>query len=121
MKYESVAQALEQLQKLSKTYMAYTHAMGVLELDAATAAPSGSWEGRGVTSGILSEVMYNLIADSANGELIAYLQEHATELDAGGSEQELSADEPDPCGGICGLYGAVQRCPGQLGEGQEGR
>ena len=82
MKYESVAQALEQLQKLSKTYMAYTHAMGVLELDAATAAPSGSWEGRGVTSGILSEVMYNLIADPANGELIAYLQEHSAELDA---------------------------------------
>lgn len=82
MKYESVAQALEQLQKLSKTYMAYTHAMGVLELDAATAAPSGSWEGRGVTSGILSEVMYNLIADPANGELIAYLQEHTDALDA---------------------------------------
>ena len=82
MKYESVAQALEQLQKLSKTYMAYTHAMGVLELDAATAAPAGSWEGRGVTSGILSEVMYNLIADSQNGELLAYLQEHSDELDA---------------------------------------
>lgn len=82
MKYESVTQALEQLQKLSKTYMAYTHAMGVLELDAATAAPSGSWEGRGVTSGILSEVMYNLIADPANGELIAYLQDHADALDA---------------------------------------
>lgn len=82
MKYESVAQALEQLQKLSKTYMAYTHAMGILELDAATAAPSGSWEGRGVTSGILSEVMYNLIADPANGELIAYLQEHTDALDA---------------------------------------
>lgn len=82
MKYESVAQALEQLQKLSKTYMAYTHAMGVLELDAATAAPSGSWEGRGITSGILSEVMYNLIADPANGELIAYLQEHTDALDA---------------------------------------
>ena len=71
---------MRQLQKLSKTYMAYTHAMGVLELDAATAAPSGSWEGRGVTSGILSEVMYNLIADPANGELIAYLQEHTDAL-----------------------------------------
>ena len=82
MKYESVAQALEQLQKLSRTYMAYTHAMGVMELDAATAAPAGSWEGRGVTSGILSEVMYNLIADPANGDLIAYLQEHFAELDA---------------------------------------
>ena len=82
MKYESVAKGLEQLQKLSKTYMAYTHAMGVMELDAATAAPAGSWEGRGITSGILSEVMYNLIADPANGELIAYLREHAAELDA---------------------------------------
>lgn len=82
MKYESVVQALEALQKLSKTYMAYTHAMGVIELDAATAAPAGSWEGRGVTTGILSEVMYNLIADPANGELIAYLQEHSDALDA---------------------------------------
>ena len=82
MKYESTAQALEQLEKLNKTYMAYVHAMGVVELDAATAAPSGSWEGRGVTAGILSEVMYNLVADRDNGDLIAYLKEHAGELDA---------------------------------------
>lgn len=82
MKYESVNQALQQLQKLSKTYMAYVHALGILELDAATAAPSGSWEGRGITNGILSEVMYNLIADPSNGELIAYLKAHVGELDA---------------------------------------
>ena len=82
MKYESVNQALQQLQKLSKTYMAYVHALGVLELDAATAAPSGSWEGRGITNGILSEVIYNLIADPSNGELIAYLKAHVGELDA---------------------------------------
>lgn len=80
MKYESVAQALEQLQKLGKTYMAYVHAMGVIELDAATAAPSGSWEGRGETTAILSEVMYNLIADPQNGALIAYLKEHSHQL-----------------------------------------
>ena len=82
MNYESVSQALEQLEKLGKTYMAYVHAMGVMELDAATAAPSGSWEGRGVTTGILSEVMYNLIADPGNGDLIAYLKAHAERLDA---------------------------------------
>ena len=80
MKYETTAQALQQLEKLGKTYMAYTHALGVMELDAATAAPAGSWEGRGTTTGILSEVMYNLIADSRNGELIAFLQAHADEL-----------------------------------------
>ena len=80
--YESVSQAMQQLQKLEKTYMAYVHAMGVMELDAATAAPSGSWEGRGITTGIMSEVMYNLIADPANGDLIDYLKKHADQLDA---------------------------------------
>ena len=82
MKYESLSQALEQLQKLGRTYMSYIHALGVVELDAATAAPSGSWEGRGETTGILSEIMYNLIADPKNGELIAYLKEHTEQLDA---------------------------------------
>lgn len=81
MNYESVTQALEQLRKLSKTYLAYVHAQGVMELDAATAAPKGSWEGRGITAGVLSEVMYNLIADPKNGELIAYLKDHLEDLD----------------------------------------
>ena len=81
MKYESVEKALEQLRELGKTYLAYVHAQGVMELDAATAAPKGSWEGRGVTAGVLSEVMYDLIADPQNGELIAYLKEHKNELD----------------------------------------
>ena len=80
MTFESTAQALEYLRKQSKTYMAYVHAMGVMELDAATAAPAGSWEGRGATTAILSEVMYNLIADPSNGDLIAYLQAHKSEL-----------------------------------------
>ena len=79
--FKSTAQALEQLHKLGKTYLAYMHALGVMELDAATAAPKNSWEGRGVTAGILSEMMYNLIADSGNGELIAYLKAHQDELD----------------------------------------
>ena len=82
MNFESTAQALEQLRKLSKTYMAYVHAMGIIEVDAATAAPAGSWEGRGATTAVLSGVMYDLIADPKNGELIAFLQDHADELDA---------------------------------------
>ena len=81
MKFESAAQALEQLEKLEKNYMAYTHALGVLDLDAATAAPSGSWEGRGITTGILSEVIYNLIADPSNEDLISCLKSHSDELD----------------------------------------
>ena len=80
MTYESMAQALEQLHKLGKTYTAYVHALGVIELDAATAAPSGSWEGRGETTAILSEIMYDLIASPENGTLIDYLKEHAEQL-----------------------------------------
>ena len=81
MHYESSAQALEKLRKLEKTYTAYVHAQGVIELDAATAAPKGSWEGRGITAGVLSEVMYDLIANPENGELLSYLKEHREELD----------------------------------------
>ena len=81
MKYESVSQAMEQLRRLEKTNAVYVHAQGVLELDAATAAPKGSWEGRGVTAGVLSELMYGLITDPQNGELLSYLREHLSELD----------------------------------------
>ena len=81
MHYQSAAQALEQLRKFEKTYSAYVHALGVLELDAATAAPSDSWEGRGATMGVLSELMYHLVADPQNAELISYLKEHSQELD----------------------------------------
>ena len=40
MKYESVQQAREALKKLEQTQAAYNHALGVLYLDATTAAPS---------------------------------------------------------------------------------
>ena len=49
MAYTSLSQALEDFDKLQKTLAAYNHAAGVLELDASTAAPEGSWEGRGQT------------------------------------------------------------------------
>ena len=49
MKYESVQQAREALKKLEQTQAAYNHALGVLYLDATTAAPSDTWEGRGKT------------------------------------------------------------------------
>ena len=81
MHFESADMALEQLRKFEKTYSAYMHAMGVIELDSATAAPSDSWGGRGETLGVLSELMYNLVADPKNGDLIVYLKAHEAELD----------------------------------------
>jgi len=81
MNYESVEQALQCLRKLERTQAAYRHAMGILELDGAVTAPADSWEGRGITLGIMSEAMYNLIATPENGELLAFLKAHMEELD----------------------------------------
>ena len=81
MEFESVQQAVEQLKKLEKTQQAYNHALAVLQLDAAATAPSDSWEGRGITMGILAEASYNLIAAPDNGELLAYLEAHCEQLD----------------------------------------
>ena len=80
MAYESVASAVEALRTLEATVSAYDHALGVISLDAATAAPKGSYEGRGKTMGIMSGIQYALISDSKNGELYDYLNAHADEL-----------------------------------------
>ena len=80
MAYTSLSQALEDFDKLQKTLAAYNHAAGVLELDASTAAPEGSWEARGKTMEVLTKVSYDLTADPRNGILYDYLSAHASEL-----------------------------------------
>ncbi len=80
MEYTSLSQALEAFDKLQRTMAAYNHASGVLDLDAATTAPEGSWEGRGKTLEILTEVSYHLTADPQNGVLYNYLSDHLSEL-----------------------------------------
>ena len=80
MEYTSLPQALEALEKLQSTMAAYNHAMGVLSQDAATAAPAGSWEGRGRTMEVLTKAAYDLTADPQNGVLYDYLQAHVWEL-----------------------------------------
>ena len=82
MTFESVHQALEKLDKLQRTQAAYNHALGVVYLDATTAAPSGSWEGRGRTMEIMSEIMYDLIADPKNEGMLRYLEANRDQLDA---------------------------------------
>lgn len=80
--YESVNQAVEALHKFQRTMSAYGHAMGVLALDAATAAPVDSYEGRSKTMEILSQIIYELSVNPENGKLLSYLEEHIEELDA---------------------------------------
>ena len=48
--------ALSKLDTLEETMHAYRHAMGVLSLDGATAAPKRSALGRGKTFGVLGGV-----------------------------------------------------------------
>lgn len=58
------------------------HALGVLYLDATTAAPSDTWEGRGKTMEVMSQITYDLLVNDENDELLSYLEAHADELDA---------------------------------------
>ena len=82
MSYTDIASAVARLNELEATSAAYSHAMGVLSVDASTAAPSESAEGRGRTMAVLSGLVYGLVADPDNQALITYLNDHADELDA---------------------------------------
>lgn len=82
MKFESVTQALEALDKHQKMLAAYNHALGVVYLDASTAAPKGTWEGRGKTVATLSEITYNLETSPEVGLMLDYLEAHPDELNA---------------------------------------
>lgn len=82
MNYESVSQAVQALKKHQQTMAAYGHAMSGLFHDASTAAPKGSYEGRGKTMGVLSEITYKLETSEEFGELLSYLEANSTQLDA---------------------------------------
>ena len=80
MEYSSLSQAVARLNEIESTTYAYNHAMGVLSVDASTIAPSASAPGRGKTMEILSGVVYKLVADPENMDLVTYLEAHAGEL-----------------------------------------
>ncbi len=82
MQYESLEQALDALKKLQQTQAAYAHASGVLYLDASTAAPSDTWEGRGNTMEVLTQLSYDLMTNPENGDLLSYLEANLESLDA---------------------------------------
>ena len=81
MQYETIQQAVEALKKLQELMAAYNHVLNVTYLDAATAAPKGSFEGRGKTIGIISKITYDLITNPDNGILLQFLEENTDKLD----------------------------------------
>ena len=73
-------EALNAFKKHQEIMAAYGHVMGVTFLDASTAAPKGSYECRGKTMGILSQITYDLTADPKNGEILACLEANLEEV-----------------------------------------
>ena len=82
MPYTNLNEAIARFDEIQATTAAYSHAMGALSLDAATAAPLGAAEGRGKTMAVLSKVVYDLAASDETRELLEYMTAHAGELDA---------------------------------------
>ena len=62
--------ALSKLDTLEETMQAYSHAMGVLSLDGATAAPKRSALGRGKTFGVLGGITYQLLVNDEVDEML---------------------------------------------------
>ena len=81
MPYTNIAEAIARLDEIEATVSAYSHAMGILSLDAATAAPLDAAEGRGKTMALLSGVIYELAASRDSMELMEFLSAHGDELD----------------------------------------
>ncbi len=80
--FSSVSDALNAMDAHQKTLAAYNHAIGVLYLDATTAAPKDTWEGRGQTMEVLSEAVYRHTTSEELADILAYLEPHEQELDA---------------------------------------
>jgi len=80
MKYETLSQAIAAMDSYQQTKAAYNHAMGVLYLDATTAAPSDTWEGRGKTMEVLSGVIYRLETDPEIGCWLEVLEANRDDL-----------------------------------------
>ncbi|MBQ4266166.1 MAG: carboxypeptidase M32 [Clostridia bacterium] len=77
---ELVKQTIEKLDRLEATMNAYAHVMGVMGVDASTAAPSDSANERGKTMAVLSGVMYEQIANPENMEIAQVLLDHTQEI-----------------------------------------
>jgi len=74
-------EALQKLDALQRKQLAYGHAMGLIEFDGATAAPSGTAANRAETLAILSEEEYKLSTGEETIALIDFLHGRREELE----------------------------------------
>ena len=73
-------QAREQLMAFQAKLSAYHHALGLLNYDGDTTAPSGTSDNRAHTTEILSEETYKLVTAKETVELLEYLDAHKEQL-----------------------------------------
>ena len=73
--------ALQKLDQLQRKQLAYSHAMGLIDYDGMTAAPSGTAANRAETLGILAEEVYKLSTGEETVALLDGLHAHLDELD----------------------------------------
>lgn len=73
--------AIRELEELQRRQYAYFHASSIIYLDATTAAPRGTAEGRGVALSVLAGEEHKLLANEEVGVLLAFLSGHKEELD----------------------------------------
>ncbi len=80
-------EALAKLNELQMKMYAYRTASSALYLDGVTVAPKETSAGRGVALGILAGEEHKLFACPEVGELLAFLKEKSSELDAATARQ----------------------------------
>ena len=73
-------EALQELEELQQKLFALNYALSAINLDAVTAAPPDTAEGRGLAQGVLSSYLYPLAYGTETGELLSYLTAHKAEL-----------------------------------------
>ena len=66
----TINEALNALSDLEATLRAYTHALGVLNYDAETAAPRNSAPARGETMAFLSGIVHERVTAEQTGEIV---------------------------------------------------
>ena len=71
----TIETAIQKMDELEEALYALGHAMSVLYVDGATAAPKESWKGRGKTLAYLSELEYRKMVSDEVGEVLQTLLE----------------------------------------------
>ncbi|MBR1762400.1 MAG: carboxypeptidase M32 [Eubacterium sp.] len=76
----TIENAKEKLYAVQKKLAAYEHAIGLLQYDGATTAPSATAQNRGASLSILSEEVYVLSTSDETVEMLEFLDENKSSL-----------------------------------------